>query len=133
MRAATIILVIALVASSFADDPPAAEPAAAAPAAATPEGATAAAPAVAAPVVAAPAVAAPVAEPETAASEPGAAPALSAGTMDQLNKTVTDAIKSALSDHLPKSPLEQSHREKVLEQVGRIPIIGPMITAAVSK
>lgn len=132
MRAATIILVIALVASSFADDPPAAEPAAAAgpaaPAAATPEGATAAAPA-----VAAPAVAAPVAEPETAASEPGAAPALSAGTMDQLNKTVTDAIKSALSDHLPKSPLEQSHREKVLEQVGRIPIIGPMITAAVSK
>lgn len=127
MRAATIILVIALVASSFADDPPAAEPAAAAapaaPAAATPEGATAAAPA----------VAAPVAEPETAASEPGAAPALSAGTMDQLNKTVTDAIKSALSDHLPKSPLEQSHREKVLEQVGRIPIIGPMITAAVSK
>lgn len=123
MRAATIILVIALMASSFADDPPAAEPAAAAPAAATPEGATAAAPA----------VAAPVAEPETAASEPGAAPALSAGTMDQLNKTVTDAIKSALSDHLPKSPLEQSHREKVLEQVGRIPIIGPMITAAVSK
>lgn len=132
MRAATIILVIALVASSFADDPPAAEPAAAAvpaaPAAATPEGATAAAPA-----AAVPGAAAPVAEPETAASEPGAAPALSAGTMDQLNKTVTDAIKSALSDHLPKSPLEQSHREKVLEQVGRIPIIGPMITAAVSK